>query len=87
MTQALPSPRRKVTLRLSSSARSTATQKLSPEDVEALLARAHARGLAPNVDPQVAAVLAAVRLREDIPDQLYTLLAAVLGTIHGAGEA
>jgi flagellar biosynthesis protein len=87
MTQALPSPRRKVTLRLSSSARSTASQKLSPEDVEALLTRAHARGLAPNVDPQVAAVLAAVRLREDIPDQLYTLLAAVLGTIHGAGES
>lgn len=87
MTQALPSPRRKVTLRLSSSARTTASQKLSPEDVEALLARAHARGLAPNVDPQVAAVLAAVRLREDIPDQLYMLLAAVLGAIHGAGES
>jgi flagellar biosynthesis protein len=87
MTHALPSPRRKVTLRLSSSARSTASQKLGAEDVEALLARAHARGLAPNIDPQVAAVLAAVRLREDIPDQLYTLLAAVLGAIHGAGEA
>ena len=86
MTQALPPPRRKVTLRLASSSRNSAPMKLDAGQVQALLERAHADGLAPSVDPQVAAVLAAVRLREDVPDQLYVMLAAVLGAIHATAS-
>jgi flagellar biosynthesis protein len=84
MTQALPPPRRKVTLKLASSARNTAPSKLDADQLDILLARAHAHGLAPNVDPQVAAVLGAVRMRDDMPNELYVVLAAVLGSIHAA---
>jgi flagellar biosynthesis protein len=86
MTPALPSPRRKVTLRVSSSARTRSPPKTDTAEVEAMLASAHAQGMAPSVDPHVAAVLAAVRLRDDLPKELYVVLAAVLGAVHAAGS-
>lgn len=86
MTRALPSSRRKVTLRLSSSARTLSAPKMDAAEIEAMLARAQAQGMAPSVDPQIAAVLAAVRLRDDVPGDLYVVLAAVLGAVHAAGS-
>lgn len=86
MTRALPSPRRKVTLRLSTSARTLSPPKTDTAEIEAMLSRARAQGMAPSVDPQIAAVLAAVRMREDVPDDLYIVLSAVLGALHAAEQ-
>ena len=59
--------------------------RLFPADgVKALLERAQALGLAPQLDPQIATLLAAVRLRDDVPKELYAALAAVVGTLLNA---
>lgn len=81
MTQSLPSPRRSVTLRLASPRSNGTNQRVDAEGVKAMLERAHALGLAPQLDPQVATLLAAVRLRDDVPPELYAALAAVMGTL------
>jgi flagellar biosynthesis protein len=78
---ALPSPRRSVTLRLASPSTSGTTQRIDADGVKALLERAQGLGLAPQLDPQIATLLAAVRLRDDVPPELYAALAAVLGTL------
>jgi flagellar biosynthesis protein len=54
--------------------------------VKAMLERAQALGLAPQLDPQIATLLAAVRLRDDIPPELYAALAAVVGTLLAATD-
>jgi len=79
-------PRRSVSLRLAGPESTVGTERLAPEVVAAMLVRAQALGLSPQLDPQIAALLAAVRLREDVPAGLYTALAAVLGTIYAAGD-
>jgi flagellar biosynthesis protein len=76
-----PSPRR-VTLRLAGP--ETKTPPLPPEALELLLTRARALGLPLHHDPQVAAILAALRLREDVPVLLYAAAAAVLASIYDA---
>ncbi|MGN6481741.1 flagellar biosynthesis protein [Luteibacter sp.] len=84
MTQQLPSPRRSVTLRMASPTSQGNTQRIDADGVKALLERAQALGLAPHLDPQVATLLAAVRLRDDVPKELYAALAAVVGTLLNA---
>lgn len=81
MTQALPSPRRNVTLRLASPSSQGTNQRVDANGVKAMLERAQALGLAPQLDPQIATLLAAVRLRDDVPPELYAALAAVVGTL------
>lgn len=81
MTQSLPSPRRSVTLRLASPNSNGANQRVDAEGVRAMLERAQSLGLAPQLDPQIATLLAAVRLRDDVPPELYAALAAVVGTL------
>jgi flagellar biosynthesis protein len=49
-----------------------------------MLERAQSLGLAPQLDPQIATLLAAVRLRDDVPPELYAALAAVVGTLLAA---
>lgn len=82
MSTALPPPQRRVTLRLAGP-ESKATP-LPPEALELLLARARALGLPLHHDPQIAAVLAALRLREDVPVLLYAAAAAVLASVYDA---
>ncbi|MGN6093881.1 MAG: flagellar biosynthesis protein [Luteibacter jiangsuensis] len=84
MNPSLPSPRRSVTLRLASPTSNGNTQRIDAEGVKAMLERAQALGLAPQLDPQIAALLAAVRLRDDVPPELYAALAAVVGTLLAA---
>jgi len=86
MNPSLPSPRRSVTLRLASPTSNGNTQRIDAEGVKAMLERAQALGLAPQLDPQIAALLAAVRLRDDVPPELYAALAAVVGTLLAAVE-
>lgn len=84
MSQSLPSPRRSVTLRLASPTSSGSTQGVDANGVKAMLERAQSLGLAPQLDPQIATLLAAVRLRDDVPPELYAALAAVVGTLLAA---
>lgn len=59
---------------------------LSSDEVELLLQQAEDLGLPRHPDPSTAALLAAVRLRQDIPDTLYVALTAVLSRIYAAAE-
>ncbi|URL59190.1 flagellar biosynthesis protein [Luteibacter flocculans] len=87
MNPSLPSPRRSVTLRLASPSSNGNSQRIDADGVKAMLERAQALGLAPQLDPQIAALLAAVRLRDDVPPELYAALAAVVGTLLAAVES
>jgi flagellar biosynthesis protein len=82
MSTALPPPQRRVTLRLAGpEAKAT---PLPPEALELLLARARALGLPLHHDPQIASILAALRLRDDVPVLLYAATAAVLASVYDA---
>lgn len=87
MNSSLPSPRRSVTLRLATPTSNGKTQRVDADSVKTMLERAQALGLAPQLDPQIATLLAAVRLRDDVPPELYAALSAVVGTLLGATKA
>ncbi len=79
-----PPAQRKVSLRLAN-----ATNEIRPmpaESLESLLARAHALGLPLHHDPQIAALLATLRLRDDVPVLLYAAAASVLAAVYDAAE-
>ena len=59
---------------------------LPPEALEQLLARARSLGIVLHHDAQVAGLLAALRLRADIPVELYAAAAAVLSCVYRASE-
>ena len=84
MSTGLPPPQRRVTLRLAGP--ETKATPLAPEALELLLARARALGLPLHHDPQVASILAALRLRDDVPVLLYAAAAAVLASVYDAAE-
>lgn len=77
-------PTRRVSLRLSSGGEEA--KAMPPESLELLLARAKELGVPLHHDAQIAALLAALRLRDDIPVQLYASAASVLSTIYDAAE-
>ena len=86
MTQALPNPQRRVTLRLTSGSGDTAPTavRVPPETVDLLLARARDQGIPLHQDPQIASLLAALRLRDDVPGTLYAAAASVLACVYEA---
>ncbi|NUO74160.1 MAG: flagellar biosynthesis protein [Frateuria sp.] len=84
MSTGLPPPQRRITLRLAGP--ETKVAPLPPEALDLLLARARALGLPLHHDPQVASVLAALRLREDVPVLLYAAAAAVLASVYDGAE-
>ncbi|MBB3225720.1 flagellar biosynthesis protein [Luteibacter sp. Sphag1AF] len=87
MTLSLPSPRRSVTLRVASPTHNGHSEHLDAAAVKAMMDRAQAMGLSsPHLDPQVATLLAAVRLRDDVPPELYAALAALMGTLLSAAK-
>lgn len=82
MNHPLPPTYRKVSLTLACGG---AEMKGMPaESLQALLARARALGIPLHHDPQVASLLAALRMRDDVPVQLYAAAASVLATIYDA---
>lgn len=87
-TPTAPSPTRRVSLRISSVGGATESRaSLPPESLEALRARAQAMGLPLHPNPQIAALLAGLRLRDDVPVLLYAAAASVLATVYdAAGE-
>ena len=59
---------------------------LSPAQLEAMQDAAERLGLPRHPDPQMAALLAAVRLREDVPERLFSAAAGVLEAVYKARE-
>jgi len=78
-------PTRRVSLRLSAPG-SGESRALPPEALESLRARAQALGLPLHADPQIAALLAGLRLRDDVPVLLYAAAASVLAAVYDAAE-
>ncbi|KRE90934.1 flagellar biosynthesis protein [Frateuria sp. Soil773] len=86
MNPPLPAPQRRVTLRLAGPT-DERVAAAPPEALDTLLARARALGLPLHPDPQIGAVLAALRLRDDVPATLYAAAASVLASVYdAAGE-
>ncbi len=77
-------PPRQVSLRLANG--SDEVEPMPAESLELLLARARDLGIPLHHDAQIAALLAALRLRDDIPVQLYASAASVLASIYDAAE-
>lgn len=86
MNTSLPSPQRRVTLRLAGPGDDKPTPALPPEALETLFARANALGIPLHRDPHIGAVLAALRLRDDVPTLLYAAAAAVLACVYDAAD-
>jgi len=84
MSNSLPSPQRRVTLRLPGPVDEKPLPTLPPEALETLFARAAALGIPLHRDPQIGAVLAALRLRDDVPTLLYAAAASVLACVYDA---
>ncbi|ODV10087.1 MAG: flagellar biosynthesis protein [Rhodanobacter sp. SCN 68-63] len=84
MTQALPNPQRRVTLKLTSGSGDTAapSPRVPAETLDLLLARARNQGIPLHPDAQIAS--AALRLRDDVPGTLYAAAASVLACVYEA---
>ncbi len=80
-----PPPPRRVSLRLAGGNQAE-IKPMPPEALEALLARAQVLGLPLHHDPQIAALLAGLRLRDDVPALLYAAAASVLAGVYDAAE-
>jgi flagellar biosynthesis protein len=80
----LPAAPRRVSLRLGNG--SSEIGAMPPESLETLLARAQSLGVPLHHDPQIAALLAALRLRDDVPVLLYAAAASVLAAVYDAAE-
>lgn len=79
-----PPPRRRVSLRLASGG--DEPRPMPESSLELLLARAKELGVPLHHDAQIAALLAALRLSDDIPVQLYASAASVLASIYDAAQ-
>lgn len=79
----LPPATRRVSLRLESDG---VLKPMPAESLESLRARAAAQGIPLHPDPQIAAILAGLRLRDDVPVLLYAAAASVLATLFDAAE-
>ncbi|MBA2077219.1 flagellar biosynthesis protein [Rhodanobacter sp. PCA2] len=80
-----PPPTRRVSLRLSAPGGGE-SRALPNESLETLRARAQALGLPLHPDPQIAALLAGLRLREDVPALLYAAAASLLAAVYDAAD-
>lgn len=78
------SPPRRVSLRLANG--SGEIKAMPAESLEALRARAQSLGLPLHHDPQIAALLVALRLRDDVPVLLYAAAASLLAAVYDAAE-
>lgn len=82
----LPSPQRKVVLRLSGGDNVSSSQLMNTGNIDNLLKHARALGLPLHGDPQIAAVLASLRMNADVPPLLYAAAAAMLAGIYDAAK-
>lgn len=82
----LPSPQRKVVLRLPGGEENASAAALPTLEVESLLRQAQALGLPLHHDPQIAALLVSLRMSGNVPPPLYAAAATVLATIYDAAH-
>lgn len=75
-------PLRRVSLRLAND--NDEVKPMPEQSLELLFARAKELGVPLHHDAQIAALLAALRLRDDIPVLLYASAASVLAAIYDA---
>lgn len=80
-----PNSTRQVSLRMASGNQAEAPA-MSPESLDVLLARAKELGVPLHHDPQIAALLVSLRLRDDVPALLYASAASVLAAVYDAAE-
>jgi flagellar biosynthesis protein len=79
----LPPPQRKVVLRLPGGMHGQPTSPgVTARDLDHLFKQAQALGLPLHHDPQIAALLASLRMNADVPPLLYAAAAAVLACIY-----
>lgn len=82
----LPPPaQRRVKLRLANG--ETQLNAMPAEALETLLTRARTLGVPVHHDPQIAALLVALRMRDDVPVLLYAAAASVLAAVYDAAES
>jgi flagellar biosynthesis protein len=81
----LSSPQRKVVLRLSGGDNAPPSS-LTSGDLDNLLKHAHALGLPLHSDPQIAGLLASLRMNANVPPLLYAAAAAMLAGIYDASK-
>lgn len=79
-----PPARSRVSLRISRE--SIDLSPAATESHEVLLARARMMGLALHHDPQIASLLIALKLREEVPALLYAAASCVLAAVYDAAE-
>jgi flagellar biosynthesis protein len=84
-TPLLPSPQRKVVLRLSSGDGTPMSQR-SVDNVDNLFKHASALGLPMHHDPQIAALLVSLRMNDNVPPLLYAAASAILASIYDASK-
>ncbi|NII09222.1 flagellar biosynthesis protein [Oleiagrimonas sp. C23AA] len=80
-------PHKRVVLRyVNADGNHALTPDADAAQLQAMHDAAARQGLPPHPDPQLAALLTAVRLNQDIPTPLYAAAAAVLGLIYEAAD-
>ena len=84
MNSLSPPAQRRVNLRLANG--EAQLNAMPAEALETLLARARALGVPVHHDPQIAALLVALRMRDDVPVLLYAAAASVLAAVYDAAE-
>jgi flagellar biosynthesis protein len=62
------------------------SSQLNTADIDNLLKHAHALGLPLHNDPQIAAVLASLRMNANVPPLLYAAAAAMFAGIYDASK-
>lgn len=82
----MSAPHRSVTLRYRGQDGAGLRPDMDAAQVEQLQREAERHGLPRHPDPQFAALLAAVRIREDVPPALYAAVASVLAQVYAAAE-
>lgn len=77
-------PSRTVSLRVASDGVPVPAPGVSPQQLDVVLKRAQRLGVPLHKDPQVAAILASLRLDAQVPTELYAAAASVLASVYAA---
>lgn len=78
---------RTVSLRLASPSLPPLSPGVSEQQLNTVLARARQLGVPLHADPQIAGVLAGLRLDSQVPPALYAAAASVLASVYAASQA
>lgn len=80
-------PSRNISLRVVSDGLATTPAGVGPQQLDQVLTRARQLGVPLHNDPQVAGILASLRLDTQVPPTLYAAAASVLASVYDACAA